>query len=189
MTELSGEENSKKFNLYVLRYNYTSNYYVGITTDHEKRMLNHWRQTSIKSELPKWSEKNKSTRGFKFYWFNINNDGVLQSCADHCENFLAKLLVQEIKKINKEVHVGNGKFVDAEDTNGIEIEINNIKNDLNDMDKEITDYLKNLKLLETEKGEFSIECCRIGYVGEYDNSQCNKSLSDVASIEFSNEKC
>lgn len=185
MINLCSVEKDKKFNLYVLRYNYSGNYYVGITIDFEERMLNHWRQTSIKSELPKWSEKNKSTKGFKFYWFDIDKGGVSQSHADHCENYLAEQLVNEIEKLNKEVHVGNGKFVDAEDTCGVEIEVNDIKNNLIDIDKEVTDCLKNLKSLNTKVGEFSIECCRIGCVGEYDHSQCNKSWSDVALIEFS----
>lgn len=55
------------------------------------------------------------------------------------------------------------------------------------IDKEITDYLKNLKSVNSQKEELSIECCRIGCVGEYDHSQCNKSLSDVALIEFSSD--
>lgn len=185
MTKLSSGEESKKFNLYVLRYNDSGNYYVGITSDFERRMLNHWRQTSIKSELPQWSQRNDSTKGFKFYWFHINNDGVVQSDADHCENSLAERLVQEIKRTNKEVQVGNGKFVDTEETDITTIEVKNNKNSINDMDKVIVDYLKNLTLLETKKGEFSIRCHRIGCVGEYDNSQCNESWGDVASTEFS----
>lgn len=187
--ELSNDEKKKEWNLYVLRYNYSGNYYVGTTIDFERRMKEHWRQTSTKSELPIWSEKNKSTKGFKFYWFKIEKEGVEQGEAEHCENYLADLLVEEIKGLNKEVHVGNGKFVDTEDTRVIEIEVNDIENNINDIDKEITDYLKNLEFLKPKKDkeELSIKCCRIGCVGEYDNSQCNKSLNDVASIEFSSD--
>lgn len=177
------------WNLYVLRYNYSGNYYVGTTIDFERRMKEHWRQTSSKSELPIWSEKNKSTKGFKFYWFKINREGVKQGEAEHCENRLAELLVEEIEKLNKEVHVGNGQFVDAEHTRIIEIEVSNTKNNLNNIDNEITDWLISLDSLNPTKIEEnpSIECCKIGYVGEYDNSLCNKSWSDVASIEFSSD--
>ena len=56
-----------KNNLYVLRYNETGNYYVGTSTNLEKRMLVHWRR---ESKLPIWSKKNESKKGFKFYWFN-----------------------------------------------------------------------------------------------------------------------
>lgn len=126
----------KDWNLYVLRYNYSGNYYVGTTIDFERRMNEHWKQTSTKSELPIWSEKNKSTKGFKFYWFKIEKEGVEQGEAEHCENYLAEQLVEEIKRLNREVHVGNGKFVDTEeDTHVIEIEVNGIGNILNDIDK------------------------------------------------------
>ena len=178
---MSGEGNKNKWNLYVLRYHSSGNYYVGITESFENRMLIHWRRTS---NLPQWSSLNESTKGFKYYWFSIDDDGVSQSHADHCENCLAELLVKKIKEINKEVHVGNGKFVDTEDTRGIEIEVNNIKNYLKDIDVEITGYLKNLKSLETKSGEFSIECCRIGYVEEYNHSQCNKSWDEVARVRM-----
>ncbi|MDE5909994.1 MAG: GIY-YIG nuclease family protein [Lachnospiraceae bacterium] len=188
---MNGEKNKENWNLYVLRYNYSGNYYVGTTIDFERRMKEHWRQTSSKSELPIWSEENKSTKGFKFYWFKIENEGIKQGEAEHCENCLAKLLVDEIKKLNKEIHVGNGKFVDTEekeDTYITEIQVDNLKNNLNDIDKEITDYLLKLEFLNPPKikQNFSIECCKIGYVGEYDNTQCNKEWSDVETIEFSN---
>lgn len=38
-----------------LRYNYSGNYYVGITEYLEKRMLVHWRRKSRKKGLPRWS--------------------------------------------------------------------------------------------------------------------------------------
>lgn len=131
--------------------------------------------------------KNKSAKGFKYYWFKIEKECVEQGEAEHCENYLAERLVEEIKRLNKEVHVGNGKFVDTEDTSIIEIEVNYSENNLNDIDNEIMDYLKKLEFLKPQKvkEELSIECCEIGCVGEYDHSQCNKSWSDVALIEFS----
>lgn len=184
---MDSEQMNKKWNLYVLRYNYSGNYYVGTTPDLENRMLTHWRRTSTNNNLPMWSKENKSINGFKYYWFKINKEGVEQGEAEHCENYLADLLVEKIKKLNKEIHVGNGKRIDTEDTYVIEIEVNGIEKSLNNIDKEITDYLKSIKLINSPKVNevLSIECCRIGYVGEYDHSQCKKSLRDVESIEYS----
>ena len=184
---MDSEQMNKQWNLYVLRYNYSGNYYVGTTPDFENRMLIHLRRTSTNNNLPMWSKENKSINGFKYYWFKINKEGVEQGEAEHCEDYLADLLVKEIKRLNKEIHVGNGKRIDTEDTSVIEIEVNGIEKNLNSIDKEITDYLKSLKLIYPQKvaEELSIECCEIGCVGEYDHSQCNKSWSDVASIEFS----
>lgn len=184
---MGSEQMNKKWNLYVLRYNYSGNYYVGTTPDFENRMLIHWRRTSVNNNLPIWSRDNKSTDGFKYYWFKINKEGVEQGEAEHCEKYLANQLVEEIKKLDKEVHVGNGKRIDTEDTYVIEIEINSVEKNLNNMDKEITDYLKSLKFIPLLKVNetFSIECCEIGCVGKYDNSQSHKSWNDVALIEFS----
>lgn len=184
---MGSEQMNKKWNLYVLKYNYSGNYYVGTTPDFENRMLIHWRRTSVNNNLPIWSRDNKSTDGFKYYWFKINKEGVEQGEAEHCENYLAELLVEEIKKLDKEVHVGNGKRIDTEDTYVIEIEINSIEKNLNNMDKEIADYLKSLEFIKSLKinEKLSIECCEIGCVGKYDNSQSHKSWNDVALIEFS----
>lgn len=186
---MDSEQKNKKWNLYVLRYNYSGNYYVGTTPDFENRMLIHWRRTSINNNLPMWSKENKSINGFKYYWFKINKEGVEQGEAEHCENYLAGLLVEEIKKLNKEVHVGNGKFVDTEEIKVIEIEIKDIENDLNEIDEKIADYLKQLEFLKhnTIEEELSIKCFEIGSVGEYDNSQCNEKWSNVSSIEFSSD--
>ncbi len=43
---MSGKENQEKWNLYVLRYNYSGNYYVETTLDFEERILDHWRRDS-----------------------------------------------------------------------------------------------------------------------------------------------
>ena len=182
---MSSEKKNKKWNLYVLRYNYSGNYYVGTTIDFERRMKEHWRRTSTNSNLPIWSKKNKSTKGFKYYWFKIGKEGVEQGEAEHFENVLAERLVDKIKKLNKEVYVGHGKFVDTEETSITEIEVNCSENNLNDIDKEIMNYLKKLDF--PVKEELSIECCEIGCVGDYDHSQCNKSWGNVVSIEFSND--
>lgn len=180
---MNSEENKRNWNLYVLRYNYSGNYYVGTTSDFENRMLIHWRRTSINNNLPMWSKGNKSINGFKYYWFKISKEGVDQGEAERCENKLAALLVEEIEKLNKEVHVGNGKFVDTEEIKWTEIEIKGIENNFNEIDEEITDFLKQLKFLE----HISIKCFEIGSIGEYDNSQCNGKWSKVASIEFSSD--
>ena len=180
---------NKKWNLYVLRYNYSGNYYVGTTPDFDNRMSIHWRRTSVNNNLPIWSKENKSINGFKYYWFKINNKGVEQGEAEGCENDLAEILVNELRKLNKDVHVGNGKFVDTEEIRWIEIEIKGSENNFNEIDEKITSYLKQLKFLEYKINEekTSIKCFEIGSVKEYDSSQCKKKWSDVKLIEFSSD--
>lgn len=90
----------KKNNLYVLRYNHSGNYYVGTAEDLQKRMTIHWRKKSRK-KLPSWSRDNKSYKGFVFYWFHIEGNGVSRSHADLCENHLAKLITRKIEYINQ----------------------------------------------------------------------------------------
>lgn len=181
---MSSEKNSEMFNLYVLRYNYSGNYYVGITNNFEKRMLVHWRRTSIKRKLPIWSKMNKSTKGFRFYWFNINKNGVSQSEADHYESQLAKKIVEKIgyinnKKFIKNVHIGNGNCIDREYEYDTKIEISSIKNEFNDIDEMISDFLINPEKLGFKEDKIQIECCNIGYLGEYDSSQHDKSWREV----------
>ncbi|MDE5802328.1 MAG: GIY-YIG nuclease family protein [Lachnospiraceae bacterium] len=174
--------------MYVLRYNYSSNYYVGTTINFERRMEEHWKQTSAKRELSIWSEKNKSTKGFQFYWFKIEKEGVEQGEAEHCENQLAEQLVREIKtlkEINNEEfseggHVGNGQCVDRK------YRVNKINVGV-PIDERIKKYLKNLEFLDTEKGRFSMKCCRIGYVEEYHHNQRNKRWREVELVEFLND--
>ncbi len=183
---MSSEESKEKWNLYVLRYNYSGNYYVGTTPDFESRMLDHWRKTSEKKNLPIWSKKNKSKKGFKFFWFKIEKKGVEQGEAEHCEWKLANLIVKEIRNINhkklaEEIHVGNWELVDGKKYNH-KFEPNT------SIDEKIEKYLKGLKNLKTKDGEFQIKCYAIGYIGEYDESQCNKSWKEVASIRFLSDK-
>lgn len=182
---MSCEENGKNWNLYVLRYNYSGNYYVGIAKDLKGRMEEHWKQTSSKSELSIWSEKNKSSMGFEFYWFKIEKEDVEHSEAQHCENQMAEELVREIKKLkeaNHEMfseggHVGNGEYVDRKYcVTKIDVGV--------PIDKKIKEFLKNLGFLNTKKGRFSIKCCRIGHVGEYHRNQCNKKWGQVETVEF-----
>lgn len=180
----SGEENNK-YKLYVLRYNSSGNYYVGNTKKLKRRMLVHWRRDSQGKRLPKWSSINNSKRGFKFYWFEIDKDVVSQSCADHCENQLAKRLVEEIKKVSngnfsEEIHVGNGKFVDnKEDNYDVDITVDNyIKRDI---DNEIEVVLKKPILLNLEKinEKTLIKHINIGNIGEYDSGMCNKKWNEI----------
>lgn len=176
---------NKNWNLYVLRYNYSGNYYVGTTPDFESRMLDHWRKTSDKTGLPQWSPQNQSTKGFKFYWFEIENEGVEQGEAEYCENRLAELLVEEIKKINnerfvREIYVGSGLGIDCK---GYDPEFKPSPS----LDERIEKYLIEKRNIDTKDGEFHIECYVIGYIGKYDNSQCNKRWEDVASIRFLNK--
>ncbi len=95
----------------------------------------------------------------------------------------------EIRKLNKDVHVGNGKFVDTEEIRWIEIEIKGSENNFNEIDEKITSYLKQLEFLEYKINEekTSIKCFEIGSVKEYDSSQSNEKWSDVKLIEFSSD--
>lgn len=181
---MSDDKKNKKYKLYVLRYNSSGNYYVGITKSLGKRMLVHWRGTS-KRRLPQWSSRNKSKRGFKFYWFDIDKDVVSQSCADRCENQLAQQLLKKIidvnnKKFIEEIHVGNGKFVDGkEDNYGVNITADNsIKRNI---DNKIEAFFKNPIPLELKKvnEEILLRNIKIGNIGEYDTSKCNKKRDDV----------
>lgn len=186
---MHGDEKNEKINLYVLRYKYSGNYYVGTAENIESRMLVHWRRESASvKRLPNWSFKNKSKQGFIFYWFNIEGGGVSQSYADLCENHLAKLIARRIKNINeknfiKEVHVGNGGFIDGvvpENPEDPEYD-----NKLNDIDKKIYIYLKNLRSLKPKKvsKRLSIKCFKIGCIGEY--HQSDSWDKNVTWIEFS----
>lgn len=184
MFKLFEENNSEKWYLYVLRYNYSGNYYVGITNDCGKRMLVHWRRTSTKRKLPIWSKMNKSTKGFRFYWFNINKNCVLQSEADHLENQLAEKISEKIKEINnkkfiKEVHVGNGNCIDRKNRYNIKTAISDIKNELNEIDEIIAYFLINPEKLGFKENEIQIECCNVGYLGEYHSSQHDKSWREI----------
>ncbi|MDE5802485.1 MAG: hypothetical protein K2I22_06170 [Lachnospiraceae bacterium] len=183
---MSSEEKNKKINLYVLRYKHSGHYYVGTAENFEKRMLVHWRRESGSvKRLPNWSFENKSKQGFIFYLFNIEGDGVSQSYADLCENHLAKLIARKIKYINekkfiKEVHVGNNKFIDGKvgkyDKNN---NVNSNQKELNDIDKGIYMYLKNLKSLNPQKvnKRLSIKCIEIGCVSEYhQNDSWNEAV-------------
>lgn len=182
--KLPEEDNKEKWYLYVLRYNYSGNYYVGITNDLKNRMLVHWRRTSTKRKLPIWSKMNKSTKGFRFYWFNINKNGVSQSEADHLENQLTKRIVEKIEGINsnkfiKKVYVGNGNCVDRKHRYDIKTVISDIKNEFNEIDEIIADFLINPDKLGFSENEIQIECCNVGYLGEYHTSQHDKSWREV----------
>lgn len=183
---MNGKKNKENWNLYVLRYNFSGNYYVGTTEDFERRMGEHWRRDSdSEKRLPQWSPQNQSKKGFKFYWFKIENEGVERGEAEHCENRLAELLVDKIQNINnekfaREIHVGSGLGIDCK---GYATEFEPSPS----LDEKIEKYLIEKENLNTKRGKFHIECHAIGYIGEYDNSQCNKSWEEVASIRFLND--
>lgn len=169
----------------MLRYNSSGNCYVGITKNLKKRMLVHWRRDSKGKRLPKWSSRNDSKKGFKFYWFDIDKDVVSQSCADHCENQLAYRLFEKIKNVNnekfmEEIHVGNGKFVDCKGNNyNVKITADNLRK--KDIENKIEEFFKNPILLELEKinEEVLIRHINIGNIEEYDSSKCNKKWNEV----------
>lgn len=124
MLDSRKDVNMGNWNLYVLRYDCTGNYYVGITEGFEKRMLVHLLRTSTKNNLPKFSAINKSTKGFKCYWFHVTYDveqgkadcyGVERGEADRCESLLAEKITNKIidlyaKDPNKKrkIFVGHG---------------------------------------------------------------------------------
>lgn len=194
----------EEWHLYVLRYVYNGNYYVGTTPKLEKRMLVHLRRTSTKKNLPKWSAENKSTEGFRYYWFNIYRNGVSQAIvedcenalfkidvngvsqaiAENCENVLAKLINNtiEIKESSRETHVGNGKYIDGKENN-YDIVIKSECPDNVLIDTEIEKILKTPEPFKLVK-EHSIKCIEIGNVQKYQRSDCNKVWFDIASVEF-----
>lgn len=182
--KLSVKEKDENFNLYVLRYNYSGNYYVGITNNFEKRMLVHWRRTSVKRKLPLWSKINNSTKGFRFYWFKINNTGVSQSYADQCENQFAEKIIKKINDINdenfiKKIHVGNGNCIDRKHMFDIKIKLDYLENEINYIDERIADCLFNPEKFNFKNEKIQIECFNSGYLGEYHSSQHDKSLREV----------
>ncbi|MCM1101885.1 MAG: hypothetical protein NC079_09445 [Clostridium sp.] len=189
-TSLEKEENNK-FKLYVLRYNHSGNYYVGINENLEKRMLVHWRRESYKKGVPNWSIDNKSQKGFKFYWFDIEKDAVSQSCADCCEDQLAEWFAQKIKEINDkeffaEVYVSNGLLVDASGERKVrKVNITTDDPDKKRIDSKIEEILKtqpeNTITLKLNKGngEVKIRHTKTGIVEEYGHSKCNKTWDDV----------
>lgn len=89
----------EEWQVYVLRYKATGNYYVGNTPKVKGRMETHWRKTSAKnSSLPAWSEANKSTEGFEYYLFESADQSIMdQSTASDCENNLQKEIWNFIK--------------------------------------------------------------------------------------------
>lgn len=180
-----GEENRKRWNLYILRYNSSGNYYVGITENLERRMLVHWRRESRRKGLPKWSSLNESKEGFKFYWFDIDKEIVSQSCADRCENQLAQRLLEEIRDVDnenliEEIHVGNGKFVDGKENN-YDVNITSDNSIKRDIDNKIEVFLKRSIPLILKKGneEVLIRNIEISNIGECDISKCNKKWEDI----------
>ena len=130
----SDQSESGEWNVYVLRYNCTGNYYVGTTKEFQKRMFQHWRRSSC-SSLPCSSYRNRSCYGFRCYWFVIKDPknakdpkdastprGVTQGIAEHAEYAFANMIVDEIQNIRKHSkvkaiggwpQVGNGQNVDG----------------------------------------------------------------------------
>lgn len=80
---MTQNENDENWNLYVLRYDYSANYYVGTNQDLKRRMGEHWKRTSPKRLSSIWSSKNIPTKGFRFYWFKVEKEGVEQGVAEN----------------------------------------------------------------------------------------------------------
>lgn len=182
---MSKRNRKKNWNLYVLRYNYSGNYYVGTTPNFIKRMEIHRRRRSTKHNLPECSADNYSTKGFRFYWFLIEKRGVKQGVAEKCEYCLANELEAELRNLNPNVHVWNGtRYAEYKKSKGNAITEN--KDNLMNIDHAINEFLKNRQSLnpsETPKN-LSIKCYKMGCIEEYDETQCNKSFDDVAKYEY-----
>lgn len=181
------EEEKKKWGLYVLRYNYSGNYYVGDTDNLEKRMLIHLKQTS---KLPKASWANHSTMGFKSYWFTIDNNNVSQSEAGLLENAFTREIDKMIEKIegherDREIYASGGDLAKNPYPKINPVEKDSLEND--ERHKKIDMYLKKISghKLKIKYGEYSISLLEIGTVGEYHHKDCNKGWYELASIEFS----
>lgn len=184
---MSKRNRKKNWNLYVLRYDYSANYYVGTNQDLKRRMGEHWKRTSTNQNLPKWSEKNHSTKGFRFYWFKVNESGVSKKSADHCENCLAHKLVDQIKILPVDIYVGSNKIFGREETPIDEFEVIENKDNSINIDNEIDELFINLNVLTCPKikEDFSIKCYAIGHIGEYDEKrQYNKKFEKIADFEY-----
>lgn len=201
----------KKWNLYVLRYDYSGNYYVGTTSrDFKERMLDHLRRTSCNNNLPQWSMKNESTKGFHYYWFKVAEGdisqsdadwfklaegGISQSDAEKCEDNLAELLVKEKgQETDREIHIGNGQQVDRRGNDSCNNEATGGYPKVNSIDKKVCCILQNLSKLEAvevkerpkerPKENFWIKCVESGIVGEYHTEDCNKSWEEFRIITY-----
>ena len=158
--------------VYVLRYNYSGNYYVGSTTgDLGIRMKTHLKENH-NQDTPLWSCENKSSEGFKSYWFCIKSENdsqsitdysreALQSIGDQCENDLCNCLIEMKRRnkdaqLDKETYVIGGSKTKKEDYKDFKIEKNG--SIYNSLDKEIDKYLKSLDSFDatTDKGVFRV---------------------------------
>lgn len=104
------------WHLYVLRYKYSGNYYVGITPNLTKRMNIHFRRTSENPmRLPQWSRVNRSIQGFKCYWFELlNSHGNTHSSASLVENEVGAIIERKLNSFQNQniqfyVNWGNKK--------------------------------------------------------------------------------
>lgn len=90
-------ENKKRWYLYILRYSYSGNYYVGVTPTLNSRMNIHLKRTSANNKrLPTWSYLNKSIQGFRAYWYDCKDSGVSQSTANKLENKVTRQIEKRI---------------------------------------------------------------------------------------------
>lgn len=161
--------NMENCHLYVLRYNYSGNYYVGSTTgDLNKRMKRHFQENCNKN-TPCWSCKNKSSKGFEYYWYDVhdrdeshkNEDyatNKLQSIGDCCENVFTDEFMKEIEKItanklDRKIFMYGGYLVKPPYP-----EVKSLKKEAleDEIYKEIHEYLIKEHELKTKKGEYYI---------------------------------
>lgn len=98
--------------------------------------------------IPEWSRLNASVRGFKYYWFDLKEQGESKSSANLSENTLTKQIDCEIQKIveksesKRMIYTRGGNWTKAEDYKNITIEEDIYGDD--EICKAIDKYLVNL---------------------------------------------
>lgn len=137
------------WHLYVLRYKYSGNYYVGITPNLTKRMNIHFRRTSENPKrLPQWSRVNRSIQGFKCYWFELlNSHGNTHSSASLVENEVGAIIERKLNSFqnqNIQFYVNWGNKKKSQFPNVIPFNPGILPN--NPMVKEIDDFILKLHL-------------------------------------------
>ena len=200
--EKSDEEN---WNLYVLRYNSTGNYYVGIQNrGWPERMLDHWRGTTG-PQVPDWSYMNKSGEGFTCYWYKVkkvksSHYGVGKALADRCENQLAKMLADKISTIAPEKAmrplVANNRFINGCNNvtiNSVRVEPGNILYDRTSFDSAIDKYLRSVDKQELRITGLEYHCklkCRaIFEIGEFIDTGFQQKWYEKATCLYFYDDC
>jgi GIY-YIG catalytic domain. len=163
----------RTWELYVLRYDFSGYYYVGITPDLEERMNKHKRRSTENIQrLPRWSYLNRSKEGFRYYWFELTRNEKTQDSANYAENALTRHIANEIEKIvkkqkyknlNIEIRTIGGDLCDKNLKECLPEDIAPVKNGLGyDLAyEEIHNFIKRIKSFEIESKTYNI--CLLSY--------------------------